>query len=165
VVILLWDASALVKVCSTEIGSDSASVLFKKRVGAVNVATSIGYVEAVAALARKRNRGELGIASFREALAFLKAEVLDNPDFIFLSLQDPAFLAGLDLILRHGINATDAAILGVYLRYTGARRLLGDSGVLVASDARLLRAARSEGLDAIDPETVEPAEAEAILSR
>lgn len=60
--LILWDASALVKRYVPDIGSDVVSELFASVPAAQMITTFVGYAEAHAALVRKRNRGELSVA-------------------------------------------------------------------------------------------------------
>jgi hypothetical protein len=61
------------------------------------------------------------------------------------------------LIVAHSINSTDALILKSALAIARKLRRAGEDLVLVASDQRLLRAARAEGLTTFDPETQDQA--------
>jgi hypothetical protein len=61
--------------------------------------------------------------------------------------------ASLPRIVAHAINSTDAVPLKSALAVARRLRAPGDDLVVVASDQRLLRAARAEGLTAFDPET------------
>ncbi len=67
------------------------------------------------------------------------------------------------LIERHSLNSTDAAILQAFLRYAAPLRGSAAS-VLVASDHRLLRAAKAQGLEVLDPEIVSAADIPAFLA-
>jgi predicted nucleic acid-binding protein len=58
-----------------------------------------------------------------------------------------------ELIEKHSINSTDALILKCALDKAVALRNVGDDLVLVSSDARLVRAAKAEGLPTFNPET------------
>ena len=60
-------------------------------------------------------------------------------------------------IERHSINATDAIVLHATLGLAQFLRVNGDDLAIVASDQRLLRAAKAEGLDTFDPETQDQA--------
>ena len=72
-------------------------------------------------------------------------------------------LNGIELIERHSLNSTDAAILQTFLRYATPLRASAVS-MLVASDQRLSRAARAEGLEVLDPEIVQAADIPAFLA-
>lgn len=63
--------------------------------------------------------------------------------------------ASLALIERHSINSTDALVLRSALDVAELLRQAGHDLVLVASDARLVRAAAAEGLLTFNPETDE----------
>jgi hypothetical protein len=76
------------------------------------------------------------------------------PGFDLLTVDDAAIFDGLHFVEKHSINATDAAILTLFLRYVQALPPDGPPCVLVASDQRLVQAAQAEGLATLDPETV-----------
>ena len=56
------------------------------------------------------------------AQAALRNEVIDDPDFVVLALEFDDILNGIELIGRHNLNSTDAAILQAYLRYATPMR-------------------------------------------
>ena len=58
----------------------------------------------------------------------------------------------MDLIEIHSLNSVDAMVLRSALDIAARLRNTGDTLVLVASDQRLLRAARAEGLPVFNPE-------------
>jgi predicted nucleic acid-binding protein len=61
--VLLWDASALAKRYSPELGSDTVDALFHAVPSAQMVTTFQGYAETLSVLVRKRNRGPIAAAS------------------------------------------------------------------------------------------------------
>jgi predicted nucleic acid-binding protein len=159
---LLWDASALVKVYVPETGSATAVALFNAVPKAQMATTFPGYAEAHAVLVRKRNQGVLTNSSYQVSVSALEIDVIDDDDFVVLDVPSSAILAGINLIQQHNLNASDAAILATYLLYA---RILGSPCLLIASDQRFLRAASAEGLTTLDPETVSPNDAIALLAR
>jgi len=119
--------------------------------------------ETFAALWRKQNQSILSDAAFSTAQAALGNEVVGNANFVVLGLEFDDILNGIELIERHSLNSTDAAILQAFLRYATPLRASAVS-VLVASDQRLLRAAKAEGLEVLDPEIVPAADIPAFLA-
>jgi len=126
--------------------------------------TFIGYAETAAILRRKRNQGDLSPAEFTQARILLRDQVLINPDFTLLSVNDADFLDGIALTERHNINTSDAAILSSYLRYARSQPPGTPPCLLVASYRRLLRAAEAEGLRALNPELLPPADIPALFA-
>src|SRR5437870_3299052 len=108
-------------------------------------ATPWGYAETYSILLRRLNGGVLDNASFTAAVTALQAEVVDSADFGLLSIRDEAVFASILLMRRHNLNATDAAILTVFLDYTRALPAGAPPCILVAADRRLIRAAGLEG--------------------
>ena len=160
---ILWDASALAKRYIPEPGSQTVNAAFVAIPPAQMVTTIMSYSETVAALVRKLNQGVLDVATFTAAQDGLRNEVIDDPDFLVLGLEFDDILDGIELVQRHNLNSTDGAILQVFLRHAGSLRPLGVS-VLAASDQRLLRAAKAEGLEVLNPETVNAADIPAFLA-
>lgn len=113
----MWDASALVKRYAPETGSDTADALFDKVPGAQMVATVLGYAEAYSILLRKRNQGRIPISAFAGAKTLLRQELLGRSDFVLLTIDDAAIFAGITFMERHNLNATDAALLALFIRY------------------------------------------------
>src|SRR5208282_3430812 len=109
------------------------------------VTTIMSYSETFAALLRKHNQGVLTVTAFTAAQAALRNEIIDDPDFVVLGLEFDDILDGIELIKRHNLNSTDGAILQALKKHAGPIRPSVIS-VLVASDQRLLRAAKAEGL-------------------
>lgn len=107
------------------------------------------------------HRNDLNNAAFAAAKSLLRDEVINSPTFTLLDVDTRNIFAGIDLMERHNINSADATILAAYLRYAFA---IGDTCVLVASDARLLRAASAEGLQTLNPEQTPAADVPAFLA-
>lgn len=158
---LLWDASALAKRYSPERGSDTVDSLFETIPAPQMVATVIGYAEAYSLLLRKRNRSDISEEAFRAAKTALRDEVTGRDSFDLLTVDDAAVFSGIALIEQHNINATDAAILALFLRFA---RLFTPPCVVVAADERLIRAAEAEGLKTMNPELVAAADVPDILA-
>ena len=163
-VVLLWDASALVKRYALERGSEAVDALFLNTPRAQMRATFVGYAETYSVLLRKRNRGDLTEPTFRSAVSLLQAEVLDSPDFGLLTVSDLAFLDGIEAMEKYNLNASDAAILTVFRGYAQAEAALGFRCVLVAADQRFILAAQGDGLDTLNPELHPAADIPALLA-
>lgn len=161
--VLLWDASALAKRYAPERGSDVVDTLFERDPSPRMVATVIGYAECYSILRRKFHRGGMDAAAFRVAKSALRDETVVAPDFHLITVDDPAVFDGIRFMDTHNLNATDAAILTVFLSYQASLRS-GERAVLVASDHRLLKAAQDEGMETLDPEVSTVDHARQILT-
>ena len=159
---LLWDASALAKRYVGEAGSDTVNALFAVMAANPPVATFMTLAETAAILRRKLNRQEISLTDFSDARDLLRQEVLADPNFLLLTIEDDDFLGSIALTDAHSLNSSDAALLRAYLRYIHHTGMLC---VLIPSDARLLRAAAAEGLRTLNPETVPAADVPAVLSQ
>jgi predicted nucleic acid-binding protein len=162
--ILLWDASALAKRYTPELGSDAVQALFASVPLSAMVATVWAYAEAFSILLRHRNRGTISAVSFVTAVSALENEILDNPAVRLLVVDDTAVLAGLSLMAAYNLNSSDAAFLSTYLRFRQAAPPGASTSVLVAADQRLLRAAEAEGIAVLNPETLPAADVPAFLA-
>src|SRR5205085_7743601 len=103
--LLLWDASALVKRYTAEIGTDTVDALFT-HVAPIDMATTPwGYVETYSILLRRYNGGIIELATFHDAENFLSAEVGLSSDFGMLSVTDEMIFAGLAVMRKHNLNS------------------------------------------------------------
>ena len=89
--------------------------------------------------------------------------MIDSPDFVVLGLEFHDILDSIALVEHHSLNSTDGAILQAFLRCAAPLRPAAVS-VLVASDQRLLRAAKAEGLEVLNPESVQAVDIPAFLA-
>jgi len=164
-IILFWDASAQVKRYAPEVGSDTVDALFAAVPRAQMVASAITYAEIFSILLRKFNRAAFDRTAFEAAKSSLRAELIDDPDFVLLSIDDTAFYSGIRLMEAHNLNATDAALLTLFQAYIQTAAPTRDfTFVLVAADERLLRAARAEGLQSVNPEILPAADVSGFLA-
>ncbi len=148
-----FDASALIKRYSQEIGTPLINEIFRLIPLGRMVCASIGILEIVSILTRKVNDGRLDRALFNQAMIEFKAEVVDHGDFAATPINDALLFSALELIAKHHLNATDTIVLRSALDLRQALQASGDDLVLCASDKRLLRAAQVEGIQSFDPET------------
>lgn len=159
-----WDASALGKRYVPEPGTPLVNHLFASVPVARMLALDITLGELVSIIVRRHNAGAIGDTGFDLALRSVTSEIAAAPDFPLQSVADSLVLASLPLIERHSLNATDALILRSALDAAGELQARGDELVLVASDLRLIAAARAESLLTFNPETQAQAELDALLS-
>ena len=160
---LMWDASALVKHYIEENGTDTVEALFEHP-GPIRMALTIpGYAETYSVLLRRCNAGVISGHSFEEAIAALRNESLFNLRMDLVSVGDGLVFASIETMRRHNLNSTDAAILTAFAVYV--REYSEHTALLIASDQRLIRAAEAEGLATLNPESVSPDEARAMLAR
>jgi hypothetical protein len=163
VIHLLWDASALAKRYVAAIGSQTVNALFVAVPPAQMVTTIMTFSETFAALLRKHNQGVLSVTTFSAAQAALRNEVIDNPDFVVVGLEFDDILDGIEMVKRHNLNSTDAATLQALLKHAYPMRP-AVVGVVVAYDQSLPRAARAEGFEVLNPESVDAADIPALLA-
>jgi uncharacterized protein len=147
-----FDASALGKRYVEEVGSDLIDELFDNVPLERLMALVIGALEVFSILVRKRNGGRITPADFSQATSFLNQEVIaDDSDFELLPTPDSSLQTAINFVENYAINATDALVLCSALETAARLQNIGDELVFVASDKRLLRAARAEGLRTFNP--------------
>ncbi len=148
-----FDASALVKRYTQEIGSDKINFLFTNVPLNRQMCLILGVVELFWICVRKKNDDRITNQNFIQASVNLNSEILDhNSDFKTIPVPDSLILNSMSLIETHSLNSVDALVLRSALNIAAELRNTDDRLVLVASDQRLLRAARSEGLLVFNPE-------------
>jgi predicted nucleic acid-binding protein len=165
VVWVYFDASALVKRYSAEDGTELVNELFHQHPVAQMTCATIGILEIVSVLVRKRNDGRLSPNLFAQALVELNQEIVENAAFSVASMDDDHLMSALSLIGQHNINSTDAIVLRSCLNL---QRILQNQGhwlVLWSCDKRLLRAAQHEGVDVFDPEIETSSRLKTVLNR
>jgi predicted nucleic acid-binding protein len=160
--LVLWDASALAKRYTPEIGSDTVDAVFDAISTRQMIIPFLAYTETFALLVRKRNGGSIAPRSFRAAVVKLQAETLLSEDVRMLSVGDRDLLGATEYIERHAINSSDAALLTAFLRFQA--QTWGDACLVIACDQRFLRAAQAEHLETLNPEQVRPNQIPLLLA-
>lgn len=149
-----FDASALVKRYTDEIGSDEIDYLFTNVPLDRMHCLLIGAIEVFWICVRKRNDGRITTDQFAQATGYLDHEVLSIiSDFKTIPIPDTLVLNSVSLIETHSLNSVDALVLQSAMDIDIELHNDGNRLVLVASDQRLLRAADNEGLLVFNPET------------
>src|SRR5207249_5594499 len=126
--------------------------------------TVLGYAETHSVLLRHLNRGTIAAPAYVTAKTALRAEVVDDPNFVLLTVDDAAVYAGIALMELYNVNANDGAILSAFLRYLHTIPPPAAPSILIASDNRLLSAAQAEGLRILNPEAVSAADVSVALA-
>jgi hypothetical protein len=157
------DASALAKRYVPEKGVAQVNAILDTVPAERICVLNVGMGEVMSILVRKRNSGAITAAEFTQAAAEFKAEIVRARHLTNLSVTSRLIIASFPLIVAHSLNSTAAIILKSALAIARKLRVGGDDLVLVASDHRLLRAAKAEGLATFDPETQDQAALSALL--
>lgn len=105
----------------------------------------VAYAEVHAALARKLRDGHLTAVLYRRSASTFEAEW---PAYEQVALDDVTMGDVLRLVRRYGLRGYDAIHLSAALC---VRRQTGDAIEFWASDGRLERSARREGLTVVNP--------------
>lgn len=148
-----FDASALAKRYIEEAGSDKIDFLFDNVPLRRLQCLTIGAMEVFWICIRKRNDKRITTTQFTQATGHLEHEVINGQsDFKTISVPDALVWNSMRLIETHSLNSVDAMILRSALDLAVELRSTDGTLVLVASDQRLIRAARAEGLQTFNPE-------------
>lgn len=148
-----FDASALAKRYTQEIGTDRVNFIFSNVPLNRLMCLVLGVVELFWICVRKKNDRRITNLDFSQASINLKFEIIDSySDFKTISIPDNLILNSMSLIESHSINSVDAIVLRSALDIAAELRSTGNRLVFVASDQRLLRAAETEGLLVFNPE-------------
>lgn len=139
------DTSALIKRFVVEKGSPLIQTIVTRK-GPIATA-KIAYAEVYAGLTRKHREGHLSASQY--ALACRQFE-RDWQAYIRVDLRDEILLLARDLIQQHPLRGFDAIHLASALSLKSA---LGEEITFAAADARLLRVAEAERLQALNVET------------
>ncbi len=158
------DASAVGKRYAPEVGTGLMNHLFDtiSHDRLVMLTQAIGETLSVAV--RRRNAGILSATAYHQASQALRAELILAGDVQLKPTEDALVFTSLPFIENHAINSTDALVLRSALEVAAVLRAAGHDVVLVAADARLLRAAQLEGLTTFNPELDTQAQLDALIA-
>jgi predicted nucleic acid-binding protein len=141
---LYVDSSALVKKYVLESGSDRVLKLLAQ--SGMAVTSKLAYPEILAGLSRKRREKGIAEKDYRAALADFESDWLA---LLIIEFQDELLPLIKQLLTKHALKGADAVHLASALWIQKAAK---EKVSLVASDIQLLRAAKSEKLEIINPE-------------
>lgn len=164
---MIWfycDANALAKRYSKEIGTDLINEIFRRISLSQITGLSLSILETASILVRKKNDGRLPRADFDQAMINLRAELIAAPEFKAATIGDALVFSAFDFIAKHNINSTDAVILRSALNIKERLDASGDRMILLTSDKRLVKAARSENIIVFDPEAETLASLQQLLA-
>jgi predicted nucleic acid-binding protein len=147
-----FDASALIKRYAPETGTPLVNEIFHSLPVSRMTCSTLGILEIISILTRKRNDGRLSQTLFDQCMIEFRNAIIDNDAFLTTPVNDVVLLSSLDLIWKHNLNATDAIILWSVIKLRRVLQLQNDDLVLSTSDRRLVRAAQAESITVFDPE-------------
>ena len=141
------DTSALVKRYYAELGSLLVQNLFVQ--ANLIVSSKIAYAELLSALARKRRVGEITERAFLRATNSFQHEW---QECVVVEVTNAVFAGLLPLVQRQALRGFDAIHLCSALWF---RQQTKTDIIFVCADQRLAGAAEDEGLEVINPESIE----------
>lgn len=114
------------------------------------ICSRIGIGEVAAALQRRRNDATLSASAYNAAHRRLLSE---SSRISLRTVYNRYIDESLHYIQSQNLNATDALHLVTALQFHSELVTYGHRLIVFVADQRLLRAAQSEGLEALNPET------------
>jgi uncharacterized protein len=151
---LFWlDASALIKRYILETGTPLMNHLFARVPPSQIVCLLEGIGETLSILHRRRSARLISRRVSQQAIAALRLEIIDELEIEKIERTVGQVVNSWMALDQHTLNSTDAIILRCALDYAAQLRKVGHDLVMVSADARLLRAAKTEGLQIINPES------------
>lgn len=141
---LYVDSSALVKKYVREPGSDRVHKLLAQ--SGMTVTAKQAYPELLAGLNRKRREQGITEKAYREALADFESDWLA---LLIIEFQDELLPLIKQLTTKHALKGADSVHLASALWIQKATR---EKVSFIASDLQLLRAAKAEKLEIVNPE-------------
>ena len=152
--VYFWlDANAIAKRYVVESGTPLINYFFT-RVSAERIICLFDSMdEARFVIVKYRNRGDITLAEFNQAIQQFETEVVNSTQVVQMHATANQKEAARQLIHDYPINSADAYILRCALDKVNQLRTVGDDLILISSDKKLLNAARSERLIAFNPET------------
>jgi predicted nucleic acid-binding protein len=140
--VIYLDTSALIKRYVIETGSRQMRYVLRPQ--KLLATSKVTYAEVYSALTRRRRRGTLAVPDYDLACRQFEREW---PAYVRIEVMDEILRSARDLIRKHPLRALDAVHLASAL---GLSVNLHTRIGFAAADTRLLRAARAEGLEAVD---------------
>lgn len=123
----------------------------------------VGIAEVTSIFVRQRNDGRITQARFNQAVIDFQSEVIESNALRVLRTTLPLILDALDLISAHSINGSDAIFLQAAIEVAAELREDQNDLVVVASDARLVRATHRENVRAFNPEQDKTSDLESLI--
>ena len=150
--IYFWlDANAIAKRYVTERGTPIINYFFTHVSAERMICLFDSMDETRFVIVKKRNRAEITVSEFNQAIQQFEAEVVNSPEIVQVHATIDQKEAARQLIHDYPINSSDAYILQCALDKANELRIDGHDLILVSNDQRLLEAAKSEGLLTFDP--------------
>jgi predicted nucleic acid-binding protein len=143
---IYFDSSALVKKYVHEVGSDRVRELSNQT--PLLATSKLAWPEILSGLGRKRRENGLTEKDYNKAVETFAA---DWESFLIVEFQDELLPLMRQLAQKHALKGADLVHLSsvLWLQKAAQERM-----TLVASDKQLLKTAKVEKLDVLNPETV-----------
>jgi predicted nucleic acid-binding protein len=142
-----FDSSTLVKLYVSEIGSRWMREIFKDATEGTLYTNVLSQVEVISALARRMNRGELSVKTFKETSADVESDF--ETYLSQVPVTEPLLQAAVGLIQSHRLRSYDEVQLASALLISTA--LTPITFTFISADIHLNEVASAEGLAVDNP--------------
>ena len=147
------DANAIAKRSGKEKGTPIINYFFTNISPERMICLCDSVDETFAVIVKYRYSGAITPSEFNQVIQKFEVEVINNPGVLKVNATVDQKIAARKFIDNYSVSSTEAYSLRCALDTAEELKTAGDVLILVSSDKRLLRAARSEGLRLFNPET------------
>ena len=144
--IYYWDTSALIKRYHRERGSERVDKLFEEiaRGESKGVISHLCVLESLSAIVRRKNeiRGD-----YKKVIKTMLTDYVDN--LTIIPIDTDIMAISMRVAVNHGLRSLDAIHLATLLHISGH---LNEEIFLISSDRELIKAAKDEGFEILNPE-------------
>ena len=141
-----FDASALIKRYTEEVGSNKIDFIFQNVPLNRLMCLAIGVAEVFSICVKKRNDGRITRPHFEQAVGYLDSEVINiESDFETVPAENVLIWESIGLMETHSINSVDAILLCSALDIATNLRNEKNELVLIASDQRCCEPLKLKG--------------------
>jgi len=158
-----FDTSSIVKRYHGEEGTEIVNKIFDaiKNRKARGIISFLSVSEFFSALRRKVNTREITLEQLKDAIATFLDESRRN--LRIEPIESTIFADGLNFILGYSLKSADSALLATMSKIAEETEIERSNFYLLSSDEELLKAAKQEGFQTIDPAKVKAREIDRML--
>ena len=141
-----WDTSALIKRYHIEKGSNRVNDLFAEieSGGSKGIISYLGVLESLSAITRRKEEIK---GDYRKVIKGMLTEIMDK--FTIVPIDNYIMELAMKLVIKHNLRSLDSIHLATALMIS---QYVEKEVVFISSDSELLKAAKKEGFEIINPE-------------
>ena len=144
--IYYWDTSAIIKRYHKEKGSRKVNNLFEEieRGEGRGIISHLCVLESLSTIVRRKREIK---GNYKKVIKAILIEYVDKLTIISVDIDIMAL--SMKVVLKHGLKSLDAIHLATLLYISS---YLNQEIILISSDGELLKAAKNEGFEILNPE-------------